>query len=116
MMKKAKKLTASGWNGRAGICIWDEKNNHIFTAERCHNMKLIEQQDNAEELLTRWNGYDELKATNDELVELLKNIWEFLLVPATHHGGQTCIISASQMKKQRDKIEQALAKAERSKE
>ena len=61
-------------------------------------------------------NYDSLKAKADvcdELVELLKDTWEFLLVPATHHGGQTCIISASQMKIQRDKIEQALAKAER---
>ena len=71
---------------------------------------------NAQRLVKCWNEYDSLKAKADvcdELVELLKDTWEFLLVPATHHGGQTCIISASQMKIQRDKIEQALAKAER---
>ncbi|KKL54265.1 hypothetical protein LCGC14_2267110 [marine sediment metagenome] len=59
-MERSKgKLKADGWNGRAGICIWDKNLNHIFTVERLSMMKLADQQDCAEELLCRWNAFEE---------------------------------------------------------
>lgn len=62
------KLTASGWNGHAGICIW-EGVSHIFTVERLPLMRLVDQQELAEELLSRWNAHDDLMGLLDNVIK-----------------------------------------------
>ncbi len=62
------KLTVDGWNGRAGMCIWDKDLNHIITVERLPRMKLVDQQELAEELLSRWNSHVDLMGLLDNVI------------------------------------------------
>ena len=54
------KLTCDGWNGKGGFCIWDEKLNHIFTAEMPYPMDEKSSRANTHRLVACWNSHDEL--------------------------------------------------------
>ena len=96
--------------------IADKNGNTLATTGRGKKAK-----DNAQRLVKTWNEYDELKATNDELVEALEKI---LKQEKSLAKAMAEIAITDKTRKQWENMEsantkvakQALAKAERSKE
>ena len=66
------KITVDGWNGRAGVCIWDDKLNHILTAEIPYPLGKEQQSANAARVKLCWNSHDTLTKQRDDLLAACK--------------------------------------------
>ncbi len=54
MEKKESILTIDGYNDRAGLCIWNNVLEHIFTAERPYPVEEEQREANAQRLVLAW--------------------------------------------------------------
>lgn len=71
---KHTKITSEGWNGRGGICLFNEENAHIATIERFGCEHTSEQHTRAKEFIKVWNCHDDLLKACKSITGLIGNV------------------------------------------